>query len=1088
MEMYTKAISREQGKTEDDKEKDVIITDKHDRWDIGFAVSDGSFNQVSFVNSIATTSGGTHVNYIADQIVEKLMAVVNKKNKAAVKLKPAQIKNHIFLFVNCSIVNPAFTSQTKEQLTTKASQFGSKPVLSDRFLKAIEKTEVIQNIMHFAQQKADQMMKKTDGNKRNRINNAKLTDANKAGTKDGHLCTLILTEGESASVLALAGRAVVNQDLFGVFPLRGKLLNVRDATVDQIMKNQEIQNIKKFMGLQHKKEYTIADMKGLRYGHLMIMTDQDHDGSHIKGLLINFLQCQFPSLLKIPGFLLEFITPIVKVWKGDPKHPRQLKSFFSMPEYEEWKEQHQNEKGWDHKYYKGLGTSDIPDAQVYFKDLDTHMKRFQVMREEEEKLIELAFSKKKADARKEWLGNFVPGNHLDLTTSEISYDDFVNKEFILFSIADNLRSIPSVMDGLKPGQRKVLYTCFRRNIRKDVKVVELAGSVSGSTDYAHGEASMQGTIVGLAQNFVGSNNINYLEPSGNFGSRLRGGADAASARYIYTRLSPFARRLFHAHDDALLKYGESDGHKIEPEMFVPVLPTILVNGSSGIGTGWSSEIPNFNPMDIIDNLRIRLQEGSSKEDMKPMIPWYKGFNGTTQDLGNDRYQFTGTIRQTGENELEVTELPVRYWTQEFKEKLEDIIKAEKTPAFIKDYIDYNTPDRVHFIIKMEDKHMLNAVQKGLEETFKLYSRQATSNLVAFDAQGRIHKYATVLDIMEEFYHVRLRYYEKRKQHQLEVMEKELSRMNNQARFIQMIIDGKLVVSKKKKAVLVAELKKLNFTPFPKVEDARKAGEEEDAMQDDEETDDAEVEVKANDYDYLLGVSYSPTSRHVHTDFTRWPFGHLHKNALRNSANKSVTRRKRLTHSSRCRPKTSGMWIWMPLSMSGTRSSTKRLSARRRLPALPVVLPTSLVSVRPRVARRKRERLATTATQMTTPDRTSARLRRRQSQRKRVCSATFVRTLSLRRSPMQRQPSRAVQPLVLLQRSKERCYPISSRRRARLRPMGHLMTSLWQILHLSLSVDDPLLRNSSRNRLPLSTQRMMSPMSSPLWLRRPRRSP
>ncbi|KNG44874.1 type II DNA topoisomerase [Stemphylium lycopersici] len=852
MEMYTKSISRDQGRSEDDKEKDVIITDKLDRWDVGFAVSDGSFNQVSFVNSIATTSGGTHVNLIADQIIDKLMAIVNKKNKAAVKLKPAQIKNHLFLFVNCSIVNPAFTSQTKEQLTTKASQFGSKPVLSDKFLNAIAKTDVIQNIMHFAQQKADQMMKKTDGNKRNRISNAKLTDANKAGTKDGHLCTLILTEGESASVLALAGRAVVNQDLFGVFPLRGKLLNVRDATVDQIMKNAEIQNIKKFMGLQHKKEYTSADMKSLRYGHLMIMTDQDHDGSHIKGLLINFLQCQFPSLLKVPGFLLEFITPIVKVWKGDPKNPRGMKSFFSMPEYEEWKEQHAHEKGWDHKYYKGLGTSDIPDAQIYFKDLDTHMKRFQVMRAEEEKLIELAFSKKKADARKDWLRDFVPGQHLDLTTPDISYDDFVNKELILFSMADNVRSIPSVIDGLKPGQRKVLYTCFRRNIKKDVKVVELAGSVSGSTDYAHGEASMQGTIVGLAQNFVGTNNINYLEPSGNFGSRLKGGADAASARYIYTRLSPFARRIFHAHDDALLQYGESDGHKIEPEMFVPILPTILINGSSGIGTGWSSEIPNFNPMDIIENIKRRMQPGATKEDMTPMIPWYKGFTGSTTVLGPDRYQFTGTVRQTGDNEIEITELPVRYWTQDFKEKLEEIIKAEKTPSFIKDYIDYNTPDRVHFVIKMEDKYMATALAKGLEEMFKLFKPQATSNLVAFDAHGRIHKYAGVLDIIEEFYHVRLRYYEKRKQHQLQVMEKEHLKMSNQARFIQMIIDGKLTISKKKKAVLVQELKKHGFTPFPKVEEAKNAGEVEDAQED--ESDDNEVEVSANDYDYLLGMA------------------------------------------------------------------------------------------------------------------------------------------------------------------------------------------------------------------------------------------
>ncbi|KAL5387890.1 DNA topoisomerase 2 [Paraphaeosphaeria sporulosa] len=848
MEMYTKAIRLEQGKSEEDK--DIIITDRHDRWDIGFAVSDGAFNQVSFVNSIATTSGGTHVNYIADQIVEKLLAIVNKKNKGGVKLKPAQIKNHIFLFVNCSIVNPAFTSQTKEQLTTKASQFGSKPVLSDKFMKAIEKTEVIQNIMHFAAQKADQLLKKTDGNKRSRMSNAKLTDANKAGTKDGYRCTLILTEGDSAALLALAGRAVVDPDYFGVFPLRGKLLNVRDASIDQISKNQEIQNIKKFIGLQHKKEYT--DTRGLRYGHIMIMTDQDHDGSHIKGLLINFLQCQFPSLLKIPSFLMEFITPIVKVWKGDPKHPRQLKSFFSMPEYEEWKEQHRNEKGWDHKYYKGLGTSGPDDAQIYFRDLDTHMKAFHTMRAQEEELIELAFSKKKADARKEWLRDFVPGNHLDLTTKEITYDDFVNKELILFSMADNLRSIPSIIDGFKPGQRKVLYTCFRRNLKKDVKVVDLAGSVSGTTDYAYGEASMQGTIVGLAQNFVGSNNINCLEPSGNFGSRLQGGKDAASARYIYTRLSPFARRIFHPQDDALLKYGESDGNKIEPEMYVPILPMVLVNGSDGIGTGWSSTIPNYNPLEIVENLRIRMRDGASKEDMQPMAPWFRGFTGQTEELPNDRYKFTGIIRETGENELEITELPVRYWSQDFKEKLEDIIKAEKVPSIIKDYVDYNTPDKVHFIIKMEDKHMQAARAKGFEDTFKLSSTMATTNLVAFDSQGRIHKYATVLDIMEEFYHIRLKYYEKRKAHQLEQLHKELAKMTNQARFIQMIIDGKLVVSKKKKAVLVDELRKLGFTPFPKVADAKTAGEQEEAQEDDEESDrDAGG---AGDYDYLLGMA------------------------------------------------------------------------------------------------------------------------------------------------------------------------------------------------------------------------------------------
>ncbi|KAK3059557.1 DNA topoisomerase 2, partial [Coniosporium uncinatum] len=397
MEMFTKAIKNEQGASAETDDANVILVDKpNERWEIGFAVSDGSFQQVSFVNAIATTSGGTHVNYVAEQIVTKLMAIVKKKNKGGIALKPHQIKNHIFLFVNAQIVNPAFTSQTKEQLTTKSSQFGSTCTVSDKFLDAIAKTQVVKNIMTFAEKKADQVLAKSDGSKRSRMNNSKLTDANKAGTKDGHLCTLILTEGDSASGLALAGRAVVNPDLIGVFPLRGKLLNVRDESVDKIAKNSEIQNIKKFMGLQHKKEY--SDTKGLRYGKLMIMTDQDHDGSHIKGLLINLFEAQFPSLLKIKNFLNVFITPIVKVWKGDPKHPKHAQSFFTMPEYEAWKKEPGHQKGWDHKYYKGLGTSSTEDAEVYFRDLDRHLKEFEPMKPEEAELIDMAFNKKKADA------------------------------------------------------------------------------------------------------------------------------------------------------------------------------------------------------------------------------------------------------------------------------------------------------------------------------------------------------------------------------------------------------------------------------------------------------------------------------------------------------------------------------------------------------------------------------------------------------------------------------------------------------------------------------------------------------------------
>lgn len=769
-DLYAKSIAKERSEEEGGTPTCTVEMDKdksHPEWEVGFTVSDGSFQQISFVNSIATTSGGTHVNYIADQITASLLKVINKKRKGH-SLKQNHLRNHIFIFINCLVNNPAFASQTKEQMTTKVSQFGSKCNLGDEFLKKIAKSEAIQNIIDFAEKKADKMMAKSDGSKRSRVNNAKLVEANLAGTRRGHECTLILTEGDSAKGLAVSGRAILDPDRIGVFPLRGKMLNVRDASIDQITKNQEIQNIKQFLGLKHKQAYT--DTKSLRYGHLMIMADQDHDGSHIKGLLINFLQVQFPSLLKIPDFFQEFTTPIVKVWQGsNPKKPLRLKSFFTQPQYEEWKESHRNElTRWHSKYYKGLGTSSPEDAQVYFNQLDDHLKAFDVMKPEEVELFDLAFSKKKADARKEWLGSFVPGTFLDHSTKNISYSDFVNKELILFSMADNMRSIPSVVDGFKPGQRKVIYACFKRNLVKDKKVVELAGYVSEQTSYHHGEVSLQQTIIGLAQNFVGSNNVNCLEPSGSFGSRLAGGSDAASPRYIFTRLSPFARKIFSPLDEPNLEYQMEDGVSIEPTVYSPILPMVLVNGADGIGTGWSTTIPNYHPSDIVKNIKRRmgrLDDGDLEEKpFETMMPWFRGWKGESDIAGPDRYRFNGIARRNEQNpnEIIITELPIRVWTDDFKARLEKIISGVDGPSWVKDYKEFNDHKNVHFEVMVDEKHINKVMEEGLLERFKLTKQVATSNLVAFDTRGQIRKYEKVEDILEEFYVHRLGMYTKRK--------------------------------------------------------------------------------------------------------------------------------------------------------------------------------------------------------------------------------------------------------------------------------------------------------------------------------------
>ncbi|OAA61395.1 DNA topoisomerase 2 [Cordyceps fumosorosea ARSEF 2679] len=862
-DMYAKSIAKERTAEEGGTPTCTVEIDKektHPRWEVGFAVSDGTFQQVSFVNNIATTSGGTHVNYIADQITASLLKTLNKRKKGH-SLKQSHLRNHIFIFINCFIDNPAFTSQTKEQMTTKASLFGSKCVLGDQFLKKIASSEAIQNIIEDAEKKADKLMAKSDGSKRSRVSNTKLVEANLAGSRRGHECTLILTEGDSAKGLAVSGRAILDPDRIGVFPLRGKLLNVRDASIDQITKNQEIQNIKQFLGLKHKQTYT--DTKSLRYGHLMIMADQDHDGSHIKGLLINFLQVQFPSLLQIPDFFREFVTPIMKVWQGsDPKKPTKLRSFFTQPEFNEWKEDHKHELGrWQSKYLKGLGSSSNEDAQVYFSNLDQHLKEFEVMKPEEANLFDLAFSKKKADARKEWLGNFVPGTFLDHGTKAITYTDFVNKELILFSMADNMRSIPSIADGLKPGQRKVLYSCFKKNLIKDKKVVELAGYVSEKSAYHHGEQSLQQTIIGMAQTFVGSNNINLLEPSGNFGSRLAGGSDAASPRYISTRLTPFARKIYVAADEPNLKHQYDDGNLIEPEVYAPIIPMILVNGADGIGTGWSTSIPNYHPTDIIKNLKRRMGRLDLKEDegqpFEPMMPWFRGWKGTPEAAGPDRYKFNGIAYQNDQNpnEIVVTELPIRVWTDDFKTKLEKVVSGQEGPAWIKDYKEYNDHNIVHFEIMIDEKYTSKVLEEGLLERFKLQKQVATSNLVAFDVHGRIRKYEKVEDIMEDFYQYRMDLYFERKKYWLNFLHRDYRKLKNQARFVQEIISGVLVVSKKRKQVLVAELRDRKYEAFPPAKASPK--EDEEALGQDSDGEDESSEAKesgARDYDYLLSMA------------------------------------------------------------------------------------------------------------------------------------------------------------------------------------------------------------------------------------------
>ncbi|KAM7530082.1 hypothetical protein LguiB_033492 [Lonicera macranthoides] len=805
---------------------------KSDSWEICVCVHEGRYEQVSFVNGIATIKGGTHVDYVTYQIVNHVIGkVLVSKPKA--DIKDNDVKNHLWVFVKALIHNPSFNSQTKMSLTTCEADFGSFCNLSDEFLNKISEAGIVESLLSYVDYRLKREQKKADQNKRKRITGIpKLEDANEAGGRDSDKCTLILTEGDSAKALAMAGISTVGRNHYGVFPLKGKMLNVREATDYQIHENMEIQNIIEILGLERGKQY--ESVEPLRYGHLMIMTDQDHDGSHIKGLLINFIHSLWPSLLKMPSFLVEFITPIVKATNKNGC----VVSFYSMPEYEMWKESlGGNTSGWSIKYYKGLGTSTSMEGKSYFQELEKHKKDFVWVDQKDGEAIELAFSKHKIEARKNWLLRYQPGTYLDQTEKYIKYRDFVNKELIQYSMADLQRSIPSMVDGLKIGQRKILFSAFKRNFIKEAKVAQFAGYVSEHSAYHHGEQGLASTIVGMAQDYVGSNNINILQPNGQFGTRHQGGKDHAHARYIFTCLSRITRFLFPTNDDILLNYLNEEGQYIEPTWYMPIIPMVLVNGCEGIGTGWSTNIPNYNPRDVIANVKRLLND----EAMVPMEPWYKGFKGTIEktetDKGGTSYTISGIIEEVNKTTLRIRELPIKKQTQEYKEFLDSLIKrvGRIKDLVIKEFKEYNDDKNVNFEITLTERCLNWAKQEGLLKSFKLTSTLSTNNMHLFDPKGVLKKYATPEEILEEFFHLRLEFYEKRKIAMLEFHESELSKLENKVRFIHAVVNGEILLLNRKRADLLFELKQKEFTPFPK----KKA-----------ETFSVGAE---NDYDYLLSM-------------------------------------------------------------------------------------------------------------------------------------------------------------------------------------------------------------------------------------------
>lgn len=784
----------------------------NDRWEIVATYNnDDTFGQVSFVNGIFTQRGGKHVDYIVDQLKDGLTEFIRKRKK--LEVKPTSIKNQLFVFVKSTIVNPCFDSQTKDTLTTTRKKFGSTAEVDPKFIDRLAKTAIVDKIVAEMAYKNSKSLTKTDGKKKTKIVGIpKLCDANKAGGREARDCTLILTEGDSAKTTAVAGLSIVGRDHWGVFPLKGKLLNVKDIDAAKIAKNDEISNIKKILGLQNNKSY--EDYQGfqaggsagewpLRYGRILIMTDQDHDGSHIKGLVMNLFHTQWPSLLR-KEFITSMATPIVKVTKG-----KTVKSFYTLSDYEAWKQNTDSVKSWKVKYYKGLGTSSTAEAKDYFREL--HVINYTFTEGDSDDSLNLAFDKSRASFRKTWLQKYNGKNVIDFNQDEVSYEEFVNRELIHFSYADCQRSIPDVRDGLKPSQRKIVFSCFKRKLRNEIKVAQLAGYVSETSNYHHGEASLMGAIIALAQNFTGTNNINLLFPSGQFGSRLMGGKDSASPRYIFTRLSEVTRLIFREADDGILHYLDDDGTSIEPESYLPIIPTILINGTRGIGTGYASNVPCHHPIQVIDSVLARIQGG----EYSCVSPWYRKFTGDIHPHDGSYYSL-GKYQIIKSNQIVVNELPIGTWTQTYKEYLDSCVKDranEKSKhQFLKSYEDHCTESKVNF--RLTFVAPISTLVKGkktqdetIVELLKLKTSSETNvrNMVLYDCEGRLQKYADADEIIDEYYPARLIGYVERREMLLRKLREESNILVDRVKFIEGVLEGALDLRNKPEQIVDVEL-------------------------------------------------------------------------------------------------------------------------------------------------------------------------------------------------------------------------------------------------------------------------------------------
>lgn len=805
---------------------------------------------ISFINSIPTKMG-VHVDKVmkkfSEIVLAKLKEVLTKGRKNAPPLRLSvdvrDISKHLTVIIIFKGDDPQFDSQTKTNLRKPEPK---NILIPDPFAKEICKWDFVERLARLNNLKAADKLPKNRG----ASSLPKLDDAMMAETNQRLSAILFLTEGDSAKTYAIKMRKYLGEfgKYIGVYPLRGKLRNVTHATELDLLGNQEIQDVIQAVGLQRNVDYTLYENRiTLRYGRIVALSDSDVDGKHIRGLIFNFIFRLFPTVLYPiqgmsdgPLFSIGFMrTQEVTATKGNTVIP-----FLTTSQLNEWIKQFGTQEeaknqGWHFKHFKGLGTSEEHDIERTCQNLcivNTYIDQ------DAQKAFNLMFHKDFSDQRKQYFEIWAPRPDLEAPLVQpISH--YIYYELPEYSLANIKRSIPSLIDGQKPSQRKVIHgmmkgwfkeradskTKIGKKVKNESKVIAFAGDITKKTLYEHGESSLYGTIIGMAQDFVGSNNLPILMPKGNFGTRLEGGKDHSAPRYLNTQPQWWIRYVFRKEDDAILKLCVEQGKKIEPEFYLPTICLTLINGVSGIGSGFSTWGPSYHPLAITDWLKCRLMNSVGSTTPLPKLhPWYRGFKGTielvdnkdnstvqavngeTQNIeiindesnpeksvdvdevgsGKLRMVTTGIYEEKG-NRVYIKELPIGRWSNPYLTWLKKIseTKEEGKRNYMIGKVNSSQDDKnVNFEL-IDVKFNVN------ENSLRLVKSYSLNNMVLLDMRDKPKRYANVESILEEFFTIRLSYYGVRKQHILNDLQKQIAHSELKLKFMIAVHTGEITVNR-----------------------------------------------------------------------------------------------------------------------------------------------------------------------------------------------------------------------------------------------------------------------------------------------------